>query len=129
VEATFDPVMDTIAKQHGIKIPDDLRDRARRLIAEHSATVVRAMIEGGAADQAARVYARYFTAEELEQLREFQTHPVVIKANRLAPGLMAELGQIGTVTATEHSIELISKLKSMMQAWLEEQQAAERDPA
>jgi hypothetical protein len=47
------------------------------------------------AEEAAQVYARYFTADEIRELQRLQTSPVMQKMQRIAPQFMGEMVQMG----------------------------------
>ena len=68
-------------------------------------------------DDAARVYARYFTADEIRQLQGLMTHPVLVKMQSMAPQLSNELMQIGVAAAARRLPALQDRLHEVVQEW------------
>jgi hypothetical protein len=116
-DSTFDTVMSAEERSLGITMPDDLKQTVRALIRQHQEELI-ADMKLSALDQAARVYAKYFTADELRELQRLQTNPVLAKAQRLAPQLTTDLAQIGMGIAVKHMPELRSQIQAAVRDWI-----------
>ncbi|HEY5724060.1 MAG TPA: hypothetical protein VIT45_17260 [Allosphingosinicella sp.] len=122
--ATFNTFLEAAERRQG-PMPADLRQRVERLVLESVDAMVEDM-KPTALDEAAAVYARYFTAAEIEELRRLQDNPVLVKFKTFAPSFMSELMQIGARAAAERMPDLQEKLKAETTAWEKQQQAARR---
>jgi hypothetical protein len=70
-----------------------------------------------ALDDAARIYAKYFTAEEIRELQRLQSNPVMAKAQKLAPQLTTDLIQIGMARATARLPALSRQIDVAVHDW------------
>jgi hypothetical protein len=114
--ATFDTMMEALARQQGTTIPDDLKASVRAIMVEDVEGMI-ADMKLTALDQAAAIYARHFTADELRELERLQTNPVLVKFREIAPGFMTELGQIGVAAAAERLPALQAKLRAAVEEY------------
>lgn len=119
-EDTFNTVLHEAETRTGNAMPADLRGRIHRILMEHVARTL-AEMRPTALDDAARVYARYFTAAEIRELRQLQTSPVMIKMQRVAPRFMSELMQIGVAASARHMPEADAELRREIEAWQHDQ--------
>ena len=115
-QATFTTMLAQLEEQSGFDFPDDLERDLRAILVEHMEGYVEA-IRPTALEDAARIYARYFTAEEIRELQRLQTSPVMVKFNRIAPQFMAELMQVGMATELERTAELERRMAEAVEAW------------
>jgi uncharacterized protein len=97
-----------------------MRDHVEQMIVEMRPTVV---------DDAARVYARYFTAGEIRQLQELMTHPVLAKMQSIGPQLSNELLQIGVAASVRRLPALQERLREVVQEWQRRQPEQAAVPA
>lgn len=123
--ATFNTFVEAAERRTNAPMPADLRQRIERIVLENVDALVEDM-RPTALDDAAAVYARYFTAAEIQELRRLQDNPVLVKFKTIAPSFMSELFQIGVAAAAERMPELQAKVRSEIAAWEKQQQAARR---
>ena len=116
--ALLKTLLDDVEKKHG-EMPAANRAELEALVKRHNSAVV-ASIQPIALAEAALIYARHFTADELRELQRLQTHPVMAKVNALAPQLFAELSQIGAVESLNALPALEEEIEAMMARWEDE---------
>lgn len=121
-ERSFDTIMRETQASYGQEIPAELRARVHAILMEDVGRIVDEM-RPTALDDAARIYARYFTAAELQEIRRIQTNPVIMKMQRLAPQFLPELMQIGVAASARHMPELMERVRQAVEQWEREQQA------
>lgn len=115
-DRSFDTILREFEAHYGRQVPEDLVARMRRTMREGLALVA-ADLRPTAFDEAARVYARYFTAAEIRELRGLLTNPVMQKMQRLAPQFMGELMQIGLSASARRMPELMERIRQEVSAW------------
>jgi hypothetical protein len=120
-ERTFETMMREVQTRYGRPVPAELRARVRTVLMENLAHVIEEM-RPTALEDAARVYARYFTASELQEIRRIQTNPVMMKLQRVSPQLLPELMQIGVAVSARHMPELTAQLRQVIEQWQSEQE-------
>lgn len=125
-KASMEADMESL-KAKGIDMPQSLTERLSALIYEETKLMVEQMAPTFRQDAAA-IYARYFTAEELRELKRLQEHPVMKKMEGLAPSLMAELSKIGMRAAAERMPEIERKSQELVEQWLSDESMAEAGP-
>lgn len=118
-ERTFATMMREIPARSGEQIPAELRERVRAVLMQNVARVIDEM-RPTALEDAARIYARYFTADELREIRRVQTNPVMMKMQRLSPQLLAELMQIGIAASARHMPEVTAQVQRVIAQWRRE---------
>jgi hypothetical protein len=121
-ESTFDTMLRELQARYGGEVPAELRARVHALLMENVTQLI-AEMRPTALDDAARVYARYFTADELREIRRIQTEPVMLKMQRLGPQILPELMQIGVAVSARHMPELAAALRRVVEQWQSEQAA------
>lgn len=121
--ATFETLVAAEEKRLGMPVPDDLRQVVRAVLDDHLSGVI-ADLKRKAPDEAARVYARYFTADELRELQRLQSNPVMKKAQAISPLLLSDLMQIGVRVSAERQPALEAELRRAVTEWL----ASRSDP-
>jgi hypothetical protein len=117
MEATLTTINQAFEREQGRPFPPDLDREVRQVLREHNATIL-AELRPHVLDDAARIYARYFTAEEIRELQRLQAHPVMVKFQRIAPAFLAELTQLGLDAAVRRGPELRARIDQIMAAWL-----------
>ncbi|MFN3945732.1 MAG: DUF2059 domain-containing protein [Allosphingosinicella sp.] len=118
--ATMTTMLRQIEEDQGIELPPELEGRLRQVALEHLQDYV-AAVRDTAVEDAAVIYARYFSAEELRELRRLQTHPVMVKMNRIAPQFMAEIQQVGLAEAARRLPDLQRRIGELLLDYLREQ--------
>ncbi|MGE5723153.1 MAG: hypothetical protein ACM3YM_11910 [Sphingomonadales bacterium] len=118
--------VDSYRKQ-GVEMPQQLVDRMRALVLGEVKAMVDSMA-GTYRSRAAAIYARYFTAAELRELKRLQDNPVSQKMQQLLPQLMEDLSKIGLDAASARRPEMERKAKELVEEWLRQQQAAQEGP-
>ena len=126
VKASMDADMESL-KAKGVELPESLTQRLRALAYEETRLMVGEMAPTFRQDAAA-IYAQYFTAEELRELKRLQDHPVMKKMEGLMPSLMAELSKIGMRAAAERMPEVEHKAQELVRQWLAEETMAKAGP-
>ncbi len=94
--------------------PEDLKASIRAIVIEDVSGII-AEMKLTALDQAAAIYARYFTADELRELERLQSNPVMEKFRRIAPGFITELTQVGIAAAAERMPALQAKVRAAIE--------------
>ncbi len=112
--ATFDTMMAALDRQQDNPAPDDLKASIRAIVIEDVSGII-AEMKLTALDQAAAIYARYFTADELRELERLQSNPVMEKFRRIAPGFITELTQVGIAAAAERMPALQAKVRAAIE--------------
>jgi hypothetical protein len=115
--ATFETLLAAEEKRRGTPMPDDLRRAVRAVLDDHMSVLVADLKRTGL-DDAARVYARYFTADELRELLRLQSNPVMKKAQAIGPLLLSDLMQIGVRASAQRQPALEAELKRVVREWL-----------
>ena len=126
-EASFVTVLQQAEARFQAAVPEELeaevrsivRDNVERMIAEMRPTVL---------EDAARIYARYFTAAELRELQQLMTHPVMARMQQVGPQLTTDLMQIGIAASARRMPELMASIQSAIEAW-QQRQPAHREAA
>ena len=100
----------------GITMPADLKQTLRRVVNEELVSML-ADIKQTAVNDAAQIYADYFSAAELQRLAALQTDPVMRKAQSVMPQMMPRLAQIGLKASSQHKPALEAKIKQAVEDW------------
>jgi hypothetical protein len=120
-QATFGSLLQQIEARNGFDFPEELRTELRQIMLEEVDVRLAAMRET-VLDDAAEIYGRYFSAEEIRELQRLQTHPVMRRLQQIAPQLTAELAQLGLAGAVERAPELERRISAAVEAWLARQE-------
>ncbi|MCB2013729.1 MAG: DUF2059 domain-containing protein [Sphingobium sp.] len=97
-------------------IDDELKAQIRVVVAEEVHQIAGDM-QDTALDDAAHIYARHFTLEELRRLREINTDPVMKKAQTLLPQMMPELMQVGIRAAEKRKPKMKQRIHDLVEQW------------
>ena len=119
-EAQFLTVVAAMEQQRGVQMPVELKNRMRLVVRNHLGELADA-IRPTALSDAAKIYARYFTADELRELHRLQTMPVMVKFQRILPDIAAELGTIGSAEAARRMGAVEQAMQAELRAWLEQE--------
>ena len=114
--ATFDSVLAVEEARQGAPVPPDLKAAVQAVIAAQTSELV-AEVKKTGLEEAARIYARYFSAGELRELQQLQTRPVMKKAQAVGPSLLVELSQIGVRVAAARQPQLKAALEQAIADW------------
>jgi hypothetical protein len=113
-------------RRTGVKLPEDFRTLLKGVINRHL-TKYGPELTAAIMDQGARIYARYFTVEELKELQRLQTNPVMVKFTAIAPEVMDAFMHAGVAAASVRQPELEAELKAAAERWAA-QHAAQSAP-
>jgi hypothetical protein len=103
-------------RKNGVKLPDDFKASLRAVIDQHL-TKYGPELTAAIMDEGARIYARYFTVEELKELQRLQTNPVMVKYTAIAPQVVGAFMQAGVAAASVRQPELEAALKAAAERW------------
>ena len=107
-------------RAQGTELPEKVVVRLRGLLADQGKLIVADLLPT-IRPQMAAIYARRFTAQELRELKRLQAHPVMKKAQLLAPEMLAEMTSIGGKAAAARSPELKQKVEKMVREVIAEE--------
>ena len=125
-QAGIDGEMELL-KAKGVEMPEDLLTRLRELVFTEAGELVADMMPTLQLD-AAMIYTRYFSLEELKELRLLQEHPVMRKAEKVAPQMMADLSKIGMEAAIARQPAMEEKIEALIEEWLAKEGVADKGP-
>jgi hypothetical protein len=114
---SFDTIVAAKEAELGEALPEDLKFTVKRIVLEETSRTIE-QIKPYALDEAAQVYARHFTADELRELARLKSNPVMMKAEQLAPQLFTELSQIGLKEAAANQTTVDERIKAAIADWL-----------
>jgi hypothetical protein len=110
-------------QERGIEPPAPFVEKLRGLLAEEMNAALDEVLVTLRAD-AAGVYARYFTADELRELKRLQSTPVMQKANTVLPQLFAEIAQFGAKITAARGPAMQRKIADAVAEWIEQEELA-----
>jgi hypothetical protein len=114
-------------RKRGIVLPDPLVARLNAVSLEEVKSMVDTMLPTFRVD-AATIYARYFTADELRELKRLQDNPVSLKLRQLTPNIVAEITKVTLRVSEERMPELERRSKEIVEGWLKEQHITDPGP-
>ena len=130
LDATLTTILREVSNREGA-LPAELEAQFRVAVRDHVERLI-VDIQSTALEDAAHIYARHFTAEEIRRIQSLQTDPVMVKMQGIAPQLASELMQIGIAPAARREPELRENLRQLIERWQAqhpEQQPTASDPA
>ena len=127
-DRTVTTIMEQFRATHGRAFPPTLETELRQILREHNEAVL-AALRPTALDDAARVYARHFTAEEIRELQRIQTNPVMVKFQRIMPQFFAELTQISAGETMQRLPALRSRIDEAIARWIAQEERDGTPPA
>lgn len=116
-DAALDMMSQRFQREQGTPMPPSLDRDLRRVVREHNGAVIEAM-RPHLLEDAARVYARYFTAAEIRELQRLQTNPVMLKFQRIAPQFIGEVMRGSMERASALQPQLERRIREAIEAWL-----------
>ena len=114
-ESTVTTMLRELSSQQSV-IPAGLEAEVRTIMRDHIEQVIVEM-RPTVLDDAARVYARYFTSDEIRQLQILMTNPVLAKMQSFGPQLTNDLVQIGVAASARHMPALQERLRDVVREW------------
>jgi len=114
--ATFETVLREAEARAGTAMPAELRARIQAIVDAELRDMM-ARLKKTAMEEAAGIYARYFTAAEIAQIREFQLSQTGRKMQQVTPALVAELSQIGVREASSRTASLQMAIREEVEQW------------
>ena len=115
-ESSFATVMQEMESQYQVDVPADLEAEVRAIMQRHVDSMI-SELRATSLDDIARIYARYFTADELRELQRLQSHPVLVKMQRVGPQFIAELTQIGMAASARRVPAMNREVQAAFEAW------------
>ena len=115
-EASFVTTLQEVEAGFHADLPDEVEAEIRTIMREHVERMI-AEMRPTVLEDAARVYARYFTAAELREVGRLMGHPVMAKMQLVGPQLTTELMQIGVAASARRIPELMAQVQSAIEAW------------
>ena len=109
-----------VMERNGLEMDETLRERLRAVLGEATINIVDAELPQFRRE-AAMLYARRFTLEELRELRELMHRPVVRRMQAMLPQLMLELAQMSERMFEPYQEELDARGMEVVEQWLSEQ--------
>ena len=114
LEAALAGMTEQLQKMLGDAIPVNLLADMRQTMRDHSRTTLHARLPGMKLE-AARLYSREFTREELVRLQQIGRDPVMIKARERNQVLAPQMMMIGIKAMREAQPELDAKIKRLVE--------------
>ena len=121
-EASFATTLQEIEARAQADVPEEVEAEIRGIVREHVERMI-AEMRPTVLEDAARVYARYFTADELREVGRLMGNPVMAKMQQVGPQLTTELMQIGVAASARRMPELMASIQSAIEAWQQRQPA------
>lgn len=115
VDPTMTTVLRELSNQPG-EVPAGLEAEVRTIVRDYVEQLI-VELRPTVLDDAAHVYARYFSADEIRQLQGLMTHPVLVKMQSIAPQLSSDLTQIGIAAAARRLPALREHVREVVQEW------------
>jgi hypothetical protein len=116
-QASLATMIEVVETRRNVDLPPELEAELSRIVADHVGTMTREILPAVLEDSA-RVYARYFSAEELRELNRLMRTPVLVRMQQVAPQLLTELQQVGVRAALGRQPELERRLTDAVGRWL-----------
>jgi hypothetical protein len=115
-DASFEAVTRELAQHFQTEFPPELMAQFRTIMRENVEQLI-ADMQPTALEDAARVYARYFTAAEIMELQRLQSHPVLVKMQRIAPQFTADLARIGIEASARRMPQIVERMRAVVEEW------------
>lgn len=119
---TMNTVLAQAEARVGERMPADLRADFERIVGETMDRIIE-RLRATARPQVARIYASYFTAPELRELRALLSSPVMVKLTAVTPQLTAELTQVGMASALAEQESMEARLEAAVTDWAARERA------
>jgi uncharacterized protein len=102
------------ARADGRPLTPRMEAELRRIMVEENRTTMTGA-RTAMAEDAAQIYARYFTADEIRELTRLQTAPVMQKMQRVAPQFMSEMAQMGMRASAARQPEIRQRVTAALE--------------
>jgi hypothetical protein len=104
-------------ERRGQKIPDALYEKLKAFVVEDMTTTYDKL---GPTLQlrTAAIYAKYFTAAELRELKLLHAQPVMRKMKQISPTMAVEIAEIGMREVAARAPEQRRKLQQIIDEWM-----------
>ena len=122
LEASLAGMTEQLEKMLGDAVPVELVAQLRQAIRDHNRATLKAKLPAMKLD-AARLYAREFTRDELVRLRQIGTDPVMVKARERNQILSPQMMMIGIRAMRESQPELDATIKALVAEYLKRAKA------
>ncbi|VWX60905.1 DUF2059 domain-containing protein [Sphingorhabdus sp. 109] len=120
----FDEMLLQSMKREGVELDDELKQKLRAAFAEEMDQLVEEFTRDSRIE-AGLVYARYFSASELDRLTEIYRDPVMRKSLTIGPELQTELMTIGMDNMRKYQPGIEHRMKAVMEQYLSDLLATE----
>jgi hypothetical protein len=127
-ESSFATVLQEMESHYQVDVPADFEAEVRAILQRHIESMI-TELRTTSLDDVARIYARYFTADELRELQRLQSHPVLVKMQRVGPQFMAELTQIGIAASARRLPVMNEEVRAAVEAWLRRESGRQPETA
>ena len=115
--AVFDEILSQNMEKEGIVLDDDLLQQLRSAFAEEMDQLVEEFTRDSRIE-AGLVYARYYSAAELDRLTEIYKDPVMQKSLTIGPQLQTELMTVGMQNMRKHQPGIEERMKAVVEDYL-----------
>lgn len=119
VEGMLAVQVERLQKELEEPLPDDVIASFRQTLLDHSSSTLNAKMPS-IKRQAAEIYAREFTVEELRRLREISADPVMVKSRDKSQTLSAQLMMVGVQAMRDSEGALKQKIEQLVQDYVKE---------
>lgn len=116
----FEQGVESEEAKQGKAMPEELKQRIKTVMSEEIGGMLKDM-KHSALENAAQIYAQYFSAEELRRLAVLNQDPVMRKAQSLLPQMMPQLAQIGMKAAQQRKPQIEQRVKATIEEWASKQ--------
>ena len=120
----FDEMLSQNMKKEGIELEGELKQKLRAAFAEEMGQVVEEFSRDSRIE-AALVYARYYSATELDRLSEIYRDPVMQKSLTVGAQLQTELMSVGMDNMRKHQPGIEQRMKAVVEDYLSDLLATE----
>ncbi|WP_417591206.1 DUF2059 domain-containing protein [Parasphingorhabdus sp.] len=115
--AVFDEILSQNMEKEGVVLDDDLLQQLRSTFAEEMDQLVEEFTQDSRIE-AGLVYARYYSAAELDRLTEIHKDPVMQKSLVVGPKLQTELMTVGMQNMRKHLPGIEERMKAVLEEYL-----------
>jgi len=120
----FDEMLSQSMTKEGVELEYELKQQLRAAFAEEMDQVVEEFTRDSRIE-AGLVYARYYSASELDRLTEIYRDPVMQKSLTIGPQLQAELMTIGMDNMRKYQPGIEERMKAVVAQYLSDLLATE----
>ena len=117
MDVSLAAMIDQIQKKSGNPVPQDFQKELRTLMHDHLTSTLRARMSH-IKQEAAKIYAQEFTAEELRRIRELSNDPVMLKSRERNKVIGPKLMALGVYAMRDTEPELEAKINRLVEDYL-----------